>query len=266
MKTSQTAKFAGGLTENAWCSCRKSVARLIPKLLLVLALEASLSACGPSFHVGIKTDPRRVSLLSGVGQRPQWLSKPVKVVLGPSLRGDIRKYATTYDEVYLAENIVPHGFRHRYRREGIGTPLVLIKRNPHSNDLEKHYPTPDIVMGLTGILDESSRPMRLKLVDPFDRSIALSKEPIASDYTATLAVLDSRGTGLQHSAVGALIRPDKPRYGTGVYLIHPFQSDKIPILFVHGLLSQEDLAHYGDRLTDLAVRASGGQRRFSWSN
>jgi pimeloyl-ACP methyl ester carboxylesterase len=39
------------------------------------------------------------------------------------------------------------------------------------------------------------------------------------------------------SAAGSFIRPDNPRFATGIYLIHPYDPNKIPILFVHGLIS-----------------------------
>jgi pimeloyl-ACP methyl ester carboxylesterase len=38
------------------------------------------------------------------------------------------------------------------------------------------------------------------------------------------------------SSIASLIRPDDPRFATGVYLIHPYDPNKIPILFIHGLL------------------------------
>ena len=39
------------------------------------------------------------------------------------------------------------------------------------------------------------------------------------------------------SSFEAFIRPDNPRFATGIYLIHPYDPNKIPILFIHGLLS-----------------------------
>ena len=39
------------------------------------------------------------------------------------------------------------------------------------------------------------------------------------------------------SAGEAFLRPDNPRFATGIYLIRPYDPNKIPILFIHGLLS-----------------------------
>ncbi|MBV8226747.1 MAG: alpha/beta fold hydrolase, partial [Verrucomicrobia bacterium] len=62
-------------------------------------------------------------------------------------------------------------------------------------------------------------------------------DPIAADYTATLAVLYSNARKVAGSAFASFIRPDNPRFATGIYLIHPYNPNKIPILFIHGLLS-----------------------------
>ena len=80
----------------------------------------------------------------------------------------------------------------------------------------------------------------LKLYDAFDPTVVRSSsgpDPIAANYTATLAVLDSHARQVAGSAAGSFLRPDNPRFATGIYLIHPYDPNKIPILFVHGLIS-----------------------------
>jgi pimeloyl-ACP methyl ester carboxylesterase len=39
------------------------------------------------------------------------------------------------------------------------------------------------------------------------------------------------------AAAACLLRPDDPRFATGIYLIHPYDPNKVPIVFIHGLLS-----------------------------
>jgi pimeloyl-ACP methyl ester carboxylesterase len=65
---------------------------------------------------------------------------------------------------------------------------------------------------------------------------AAGPDPIAANYTATLAVLYSHTRKVAGSAFASFIRPDNPRFATGIYLIHPYDPNKIPILFIHGLL------------------------------
>jgi hypothetical protein len=80
----------------------------------------------------------------------------------------------------------------------------------------------------------------LKLYDSFDPVVvrsATGPDPIAANYTATLAVLYSHGRKVAASAAGSFLRPDHPRIPTGIYLLHPYDPNKVPILFIHGLIS-----------------------------
>ncbi len=80
----------------------------------------------------------------------------------------------------------------------------------------------------------------LKLYDAFDPTVVRSSsgpDPIAANYTATLAVLDSYARQVAGSAAGSFLRPDNPRFATGIYLIHLYDPNKIPILLFHGLIS-----------------------------
>jgi pimeloyl-ACP methyl ester carboxylesterase len=65
---------------------------------------------------------------------------------------------------------------------------------------------------------------------------AAGPDPIAANYTATLAVLFSHAGRVAQSSFASFLMPDDPRFATGVYLIHPYDPNKIPILFIHGLL------------------------------
>ena len=61
--------------------------------------------------------------------------------------------------------------------------------------------------------------------------------PIAANYTAALAVLYSHAKRVAGSAAGSFLRPDTPRFATGIYMIHPYDPNKVPVLFIHGLIS-----------------------------
>jgi pimeloyl-ACP methyl ester carboxylesterase len=79
----------------------------------------------------------------------------------------------------------------------------------------------------------------LRIYDTYDPVVARSSRsshPIAANYTAVLAVLHAHAHKVA-SSVGSFLRPDNPRFATGIYLIHPYNPQKIPILFVHGLFS-----------------------------
>jgi pimeloyl-ACP methyl ester carboxylesterase len=170
-----------------------------------------------------------------------WEGERVQIVLSPSLKEESLKYLTNSPEVFLANSLRQKGLLHEYKIKGEGTPLVVFSRNPESTPQEKHYPSTGIVLGLTAIRE--NRPGQvpvLKLYDAFDSDVVRSiygTHPIAANYTATLAVLYSHARKVAGSAAGSFLRPDNPRFATGIYLTHPYDPNKIPILFIHGLIS-----------------------------
>jgi pimeloyl-ACP methyl ester carboxylesterase len=170
-----------------------------------------------------------------------WEGQRVQVVLTPSLREEALKYLLSYDQVLLADSIRQNGLRHEYRIAGRGTPLVIYSKNPESSLKERHYPTTGITLGVTAVKEESPGHLPLlKLYDSFDPVVVRSARgpnAIAANYTATLAVLNSRAKKVAGSAAGSFLRPDDPRFATGIYLIHAYDPNKIPILFIHGLIS-----------------------------
>ena len=169
-----------------------------------------------------------------------WNGERVEVNWTPSLRVESSKYLAGYDRVLLANRIHQFGFRHEYKIAGKGTPLVVRTKNPRQTPEELHYPTSGITLGITAV--KEARPGQvplLKIYDSFDPVVVRSADgpdPIAANYTATLAVLFSHAGRVAQSSFESFIRPDDPHFATGVYMIHPYDPNKIPILFVHGLL------------------------------
>jgi pimeloyl-ACP methyl ester carboxylesterase len=170
-----------------------------------------------------------------------WEGKQIQIEWAPSLRAESFKYLAKSDQVLLADSIREKGLRYEYKVTGKGTPLVVFAKNPEKTPQDEHYPSSGVVIGLTAV-EESHQagPPVLKLYDAFDPAIARSAagpNPIAADYTATLAVLYSHAHKVAGSSFESFIRPDNPRFATGIYLIHPYDPNRIPILFIHGLLS-----------------------------
>jgi hypothetical protein len=170
-----------------------------------------------------------------------WRRERVQVERTPSLHAESFKYLASYDQVLLADSIRQRGLDHEYKTAGKGTPIVVFTKNPENTPEDKHYPTSGIQLGITAVQEE--RPGRmpvLKLYDSFDPVVvrsATGPDPIAANYTATLAVLYSHARKVAASAAASFLRPDNPRFPTGIYLIHPYDPNKVPILFIHGLIS-----------------------------
>jgi hypothetical protein len=128
-----------------------------------------------------------------------------------------------------------------YKTAGKGTPIVVFTKNPENTPEDKHYPAIGIALGITAVKEErQGRVPVLKLYDSFDPVVvrsATGPDPIAANYTATLAVFYSHARKVAGSAAASFLRPDNPRIATGIYLIHPYDPNKVPILFIHGLIS-----------------------------
>ena len=169
-----------------------------------------------------------------------WNGERVEVNWTPTLQAESSKYLARHDHVLLANSIHESGLRDEHKIAGKGTPLVVYTKNRRSTPKERHYPSSGIVLGITAV--KEARPGQvplLKLYDAFDPSVVRSSvgpDPIAANYTSTLAVLFSHARKVAGSSLVSFMSPDNPRFATGIYLIHPYDPNKIPILFVHGLL------------------------------
>ena len=205
----------------------------------LLSLCVLLSGCA---HVVKVSEPPEAFIHPDFGQRfTTWEGERVQVMLTPALRGEKVAYLANYSQVFLANSLRQRGLHHEYKVAGKGTPLVVYGQNPEGTPQEKHYPSAGIVLGLTAVRED--RPGQipvLKLydaVDPVVVQTARRRDSIAANYTATLAVLFSHGRKLANSSAEAFLRPDNPRFATGIYLVHPYDPNKIPVLFIHGLIS-----------------------------
>src|SRR5258708_9939107 len=102
--------------------------------------------------------------------------------------------------------------------EGKGTPWGVKRKNRHSTPKEQHYPSSGIVLGITAV--KEARPGQvplLKLYDAFDPAVVRSStgpDPIAANYTATLAVLFSHSRKVAGSSFYAFLIPYDPRFDT----------------------------------------------------
>jgi hypothetical protein len=231
-----TAEISSRIRKPLSRSAIESDRLLRPPVVLLCAL---LSGCA---HLVKISYPPEAVIRPAFDQRfTTWEGERVQVALTPPLRGDPLKYLAKCDQVFLANAIRQRGLRHEYDVAGKGTPLVVYAKNPEFTPQEKHYTSSGIALGLTAVKeDRRGKVPLLNLYDALDPLVVRSSQnphPIAANYTATLAVLLSHTRKVASSSAGAFLRPDTPRFATGIYLIHPYDPNKIPILFVHGLIS-----------------------------
>jgi hypothetical protein len=135
-----------------------------------------------------------------------------------------------------ANKVKENGLRERNLRDGVGGELVGIRHPEH----------PDPFMGPKGILtapvtatfDFHGQDAVLTLQDPRTETavrVQGAEQPLAADFSAPL-VYYRPGSAFWMGIMGAL-RASHYMSRTGLFLVQPYDPDRIPLIFVHGLIS-----------------------------
>jgi pimeloyl-ACP methyl ester carboxylesterase len=162
--------------------------------------------------------------------------------LAPERIGDLR----------IADDLNVEGMDHIYRSSGLGVPLIAHRYTDESGplDLQDQFFPREMRIAATAVARPSGglargewrrKPSWIELIDPFQQqSVAVgSKEAhLGFDRTAPLAMQVARSrlaalewTGLFDSNF------ERPGLTAGLYMLRPYEHDKIPVVFVHGLAS-----------------------------
>lgn len=170
-----------------------------------------------------------------------------------------------FDHFRFVSDYQMQGLRNHFRGYGLGVPLIAVRRGYEGEpEAAKYYPS-DLSFPVTAFF----RPVggynvhggsggvhyraELEIYDPLASStIAVGRQrvPLESDLSTPLAYFLSHSRLDQLELVGAtlgLLDPEKllkefrPGHegesAMGLYMMQPYEPDKIPVLFVHGLWS-----------------------------
>ena len=122
---------------------------------------------------------------------------------------------------------------------------VLVGVYKPSNPRQYFLPRVGVACAVTAILDfrpsrtaiAGTRDVTLFLYDPTRKSavqLAGAQRPLAADFGAPLAYYPQPGLLL---GLMAMMRPQNYEQRTGLYMLEPYDPERIPVIFVHGLLS-----------------------------
>ena len=123
----------------------------------------------------------------------------------------------------------------RNLRAGIGGTLV---GNYKPQPLPPHVRDCGINAAVTATLEFNGHEVLLTLLDPSVRKstrVAGIERPLAADFSAPLAAYP-QGSELWHGIMGAL-RVEQYMSRMGLFMVRPYDPDRIPVIFVHGLAS-----------------------------
>ncbi|MDP3849259.1 MAG: alpha/beta fold hydrolase [Luteolibacter sp.] len=125
--------------------------------------------------------------------------------------------------------------KNRHRQDGIGGALVGVRK---TTQLEPFAPRIGVTAPVTAVLDFNGREVTLSLVDPTLKTkarIAAKERVLHADFSAPLAHYP-HDSELWNGLMGA-IHADERMGTTGLYQLQPYDPDRIPLIFVHGLIS-----------------------------
>ncbi len=131
---------------------------------------------------------------------------------------------------------IPNGdLERRNLRSGVGGILV---GNHRPATLPLHLRPCGINAAVTATLEFKGHEALLTLLDPSVREnvrISGAERPLAADFSAPLAAYP-QGSETWNGLMGAL-RVDQHMKDIGLFMISPYDPDRIPVIFVHGLIS-----------------------------
>ncbi|MFK7737379.1 MAG: esterase/lipase family protein [Pirellulaceae bacterium] len=168
------------------------------------------------------------------------------VVRGQWSADDFERFEFVSD--YEVEGLPSSGLSY-----GLGVPLIAVRREGKMDDpREKYYPEglSFPVTALARVVKPGSMPGKgaehrhhcvLELHDPLvsnDLRIGDRLVPLESDLSTSLAFfLDSPQFRETSQATLGLLNPQKTQEHRGIYMLEPFDPQRVPVLMVHGLWS-----------------------------
>ena len=134
-----------------------------------------------------------------------------------------------------AETVDLKTIKYHNRTDGIGGALVGVNK---TSPLEPFSPLVGVTAPVTAVLDFKGNDVTLSLIDPTEKTkgrVAGKERSLDADFSAPLAYYPQQNEMLE-GLLGA-IRVQQHMSITGLYMLQPYDPDRIPLVFVHGLIS-----------------------------
>jgi pimeloyl-ACP methyl ester carboxylesterase len=186
------------------------------------------------------------------------------------------------DRLEFVSDYKVHGLRNHYHTYGLGVPLIAVRRSHSGDEPVEHFYPQNVSFPLTAFLrvdraasggtrsqaaaatplvaDPTAPRFILELHDPLDRQsidVAGRGVPLEADLSTSLAYFlnQPQFQDSNFSTVG-LLRPEEAKSLQGLYMLEPYDPDKMPVVLVHGLWSSPItwMEMYNDLRSDPMVR------------
>jgi hypothetical protein len=189
---------------------------------------------------------------------------------------NVRWHAEDFERFEFVSDFQVAGLMNQHQSFGLGVPLIAVRKShPEQDPSERYYP-PGLSFPVTAFLrvmpecceppkDGHPRRALLELYDPLETTeivVDRRRVPLESDLTTPLAYFLDKQPETGKLATLGLLRPDKYQQLAGLYMTQPYEPDKIPVLFVHGLWS--DPTTWTDMFNDLRANVDVRQNYQFW--
>lgn len=159
--------------------------------------------------------------------------------------------STEIQECRFVSDFEVEGLSNRYHSYGLGVPLIAVRKaSTRPSPTEQFYPN-GLTFPVTAFfrqlpqtsVDHANGVRRciIELHDPLDRQDVLIEDrraPLESDISTPLAYyLNDPTVGTNALATLALLDANFAQEFDGLYMLEPFDPNKIPVVMVHGLWS-----------------------------
>ena len=159
-----------------------------------------------------------------------------------------------FEEFEFASDFAVKGLKNQHRTYGLGVPLIARCKEELKDPIRQKYFPPNLTYPMTAFLHVShgnqklgtnGKPVHLckiELYDPLKQTeleVAGKKVPLESDISTPLAYYWG-GTNKVNSmslATLGLFNPGSSENIKGMYMLEPYDPQKIPVVLVHGLWS-----------------------------
>jgi len=152
------------------------------------------------------------------------------------------------EQVEFVSDYQIESLSNRHHTYGLGVPLIAVRKPVSVSDPAEAYYPPGLSFAMTAFVrvmpPEPNGHMAcvLELHDPLSSrwtQIGTMNVPLETDMTTPLAYFLDTPEFNQKTNVATLgfLNPNKTAQATGIFMVEPYQPNKIPVLMVHGLWS-----------------------------
>ena len=149
-----------------------------------------------------------------------------------------------FDEFLFVDDYAVRNLDHEFKSPGVGIPLIALRKfdlgQIEGRRGEEKFLMPRQVYPMTALLKlDPPDGLRLELHDPLLEGrveLAGRSEPLATDLTTPLVYHFARSPLPILQEIG-LLDPQWLEKLAGLYMLHPYEPGKIPVVLVHGLRS-----------------------------